>query len=88
MNFDLVIKGGDVVDPGSGLLGKMDVGIRDGVIAAVDRSLPTDAVGATLDAVGKIVTPGLFDLHTHIYWGTTYWGIDPDPVAACTGVTT
>jgi len=88
MNFDLVIKGGDVVDPGSGLLGKMDVGIRDGVIAAVDRSLPTDAVGATLDAAGKIVTPGLFDLHTHIYWGTTYWGIDPDPVAACTGVTT
>ena len=88
MNFDLVVKGGDVVDPGSGLLGKMDVGIRDGVIAAVDRSLPTDAVGATLDAVGKIVTPGLFDLHTHIYWGTTYWGIEPDPVAACTGVTT
>ena len=88
MNFDLVIKGGDVVDPGSGLLGKMDVGIRDGVIAAVDRSLPTDAVGATLDAAGKIVTPGLFDLHTHIYWGTTYWGIEPDPVAACTGVTT
>jgi dihydroorotase len=88
MNFDLVVKGGDVVDPGSGLLGKMDVGIRDGVIAAVDRSLPTDAVGATLDAAGKIVTPGLFDLHTHIYWGTTYWGIEPDPVAACTGVTT
>lgn len=88
MNFDLVIKGGDVVDPGSGLLGKMDVGIRDGVIAAVDRSLPTDAVGATLDATGQIVTPGLFDLHTHIYWGTTYWGIEPDPVAACTGVTT
>lgn len=88
MNFDLVVKGGDVVDPGSGLLGTMDVGIRDGVIAAVDRSLPTDAVGATLDAAGKIVTPGLFDLHTHIYWGTTYWGIEPDPVAACTGVTT
>src|SRR5512147_1221959 len=88
MNFDLVIKGGEVVDPGSGLLGKMDVGIRNGVIAAVDRSLPSDAVGATLDATGKIVTPGLFDLHTHIYWGTTYWGIEPDPVASCTGVTT
>lgn len=76
------------MDPGGGLLGKMDVGIRDGVIAAVDRSLPTDAVGAVLDATGQIVTPGLFDLHTHIYWGTTYWGIEPDPVAARTGVTT
>lgn len=88
MAFDLIIRGGEVVDPGSGLLGKMDVGIRNGVIAAVDRSLPSDEVGATLDATGKIVTPGLFDLHTHIYWGTTYWGIEPDPVASCTGVTT
>ena len=88
MGFDLVIRGGEVVDPGSGLLGKMDVGIRDGVIAAVDRSLPTREVGATLDAEGQIVTPGLFDLHTHVYWGATYWGIEPDPVAARTGVTT
>jgi dihydroorotase len=88
MGFDLVVKGGEVVDPGSGLLGKMDVGIRDGVIAAVDRSLPTREVRATLDAEGQIVTPGLFDLHTHVYWGATYWGIEPDPVAARTGVTT
>lgn len=88
MNFDLVIKGGEVVDPGSGLLGRMDVGIRGGVIAAVDRALPTDGVGATLDAAGRIVTPGLFDLHTHVYWGATYWGIEPDPIAARTGVTT
>jgi dihydroorotase len=88
MNFDLVIKGGEVVDPGSGLLGRMDVGIQGGVIAAVDRSLPTEGVGATLDATGQIVTPGLFDLHTHVYWGATYWGIEPDPIAARTGVTT
>ena len=88
MNFDLVIKGGEVVDPGSGLLGRMDVGIRGGVIAAVDRSLPGDGVGSTLDATGLVVTPGLFDLHTHIYWGATYWGIEPDPIAARTGVTT
>ncbi|MCX5736274.1 MAG: amidohydrolase/deacetylase family metallohydrolase, partial [candidate division NC10 bacterium] len=88
MNFDLVIKGGEVVDPGSGLLGRMDVGIRGGVIAAVDRSLPSEGVGSTLDATGLVVTPGLFDLHTHIYWGATYWGIEPDPIAARTGVTT
>jgi dihydroorotase len=88
MRFDLVVRGGEVVDPGSGLLGRMDVGIRDGVIAAVDRDLPTEDVGTTLDASGQIVTPGLFDLHTHVYWGATYWGIEPDPVAARTGVTT
>jgi dihydroorotase len=88
MRFDLVVRGGEVVDPGGGLLGRMDVGIRDGVIAAVDRDLPIDEVGTTLDASGQIVTPGLFDLHTHVYWGATYWGIEPDPVAARTGVTT
>jgi dihydroorotase len=88
MDFDLVIRGGEVVDPGSGLLGRMDVGIRGGVIAAVDRSLPTEGIGATLDATGQVVTPGLFDLHTHVYWGATYWGIEPDPLAARTGVTT
>ena len=88
MNFDLVIRGGEVVDPGSGLLGRLDVGIRGGVIAAVDRALPSEGVGATLDAAGQFVTPGLFDLHTHVYWGATYWGIEPDPIAARTGVTT
>lgn len=88
MRFDLLITGGEVMDPGSGLVGRMDVGVRDGVIAAVDHGLPADDVGTTLDATGKVVTPGLFDLHTHVYWGATYWGIEPDPVAAHTGVTT
>jgi dihydroorotase len=88
MDFDLVIRGGEVVDPGSGMLGRMDVGIRDGKIAAVDASLPTIGVGSTLEAAGQIVTPGLFDLHTHVYWGATYWGIEPDPIAARSGVTT
>jgi dihydroorotase len=88
MEFDLVIKNGEVIDPGSGLRGKMDVGIRGGLITAVDRSLPTQEVRETLDAAGQVVTPGLFDLHTHLYWGATYWGIEPDPLAARTGVTT
>ncbi len=88
MDFDLVIRGGEVVDPGSGLLGRPDVGIRGGVIAAVDRSLPAEGAGARLDAAGQVVTPGLFDLHTHLYSGATYWGIAPDPIAARTGVTT
>lgn len=88
MNFDLVITGGEVVDPGSGLTGKLEVGIADGRIAAVAPSLPHEGVGRLLDAAGQIVTPGLFDLHTHVYWGATYWGIEPDPIAARSGVTT
>ncbi len=88
MGFDLVIKNGEVVDPGSNLTGRLDVAIRNGTIAAVDRSIPTDPAAPAIDASGQIVTPGLFDLHTHVYWGATYWGIEPDPIAARTGVTT
>lgn len=88
MDFDLVVRGGEVVDPGSGLRGRMDVGIRGGVIAAVAPALPVDGACVSVDAAGQVVTPGLFDLHTHVYWGATYWGIEPDPIAARTGVTT
>ncbi|MCC6625963.1 MAG: amidohydrolase/deacetylase family metallohydrolase [Chloroflexi bacterium] len=86
--FDLVITGGEVVDPGAGLSGRLDVGVTDGRIAAVAPNLPTGGAGRVVDATGQIVTPGLVDLHTHIYWGATYWGIEADPVAAQTGVTT
>jgi dihydroorotase len=88
MDFDLIIAGGEVLDPGSGTRGRMDVGIRGRTIAAVERGLPKAQARALLDAADQIVTPGLFDLHTHVYWGATYWGIEPDPIAAATGVTT
>src|SRR6476661_5554861 len=86
--FDVLITGGEVVDPGGGTEGRADVGIREGKIAAVAPDLSSARVGRTVDASGQIVTPGLVDLHTHIYWGVTYWGIEADPVAARTGVTT
>ncbi len=86
--YDKVIKGGRVVDPGSGFVGDLDVAISGGKIAAVDAGIPGESAVKIVDASGKIVTPGLVDLHTHIYWGATYWGIEPDPVAARSGVTT
>ena len=88
MRFDLLIKGGEVVDPGANQLGRLDVGIVGDKIAAVARDLPTDDVGELVDATGQTVTPGLVDLHTHVYWGCTYWGVEADPIAARTGVTT
>ena len=86
--FDLLIKGGEVVDPGGGQRGRLDVAIAGDRIAAVDRDLPRENAREVVDAAGQIVTPGLVDLHTHVYWGVTYWGVEADPIAARTGVTT
>ncbi|BCJ55695.1 dihydroorotase [Actinoplanes sp. NBRC 14428] len=78
MTYDLVLRGGDVLGHGTA-----DVAVRDGRIAAVGTGL----TGTTVrDAGGCLVTPGLIDLHTHV--GPGYWGIDPDPIAWYTGVTT
>jgi dihydroorotase len=88
MRFDLLIKGGEVVDPGAGYRGTLDVAIKRNRIAAVDTSIPAESAFRVVDAGGQYVTPGLVDLHTHVYYGATYWGIQPDPVAARSGVTT
>jgi dihydroorotase len=88
MAYDTVITGGRVIDPASGIDEARDVAIVDGKIAAVDAGIDTTGAANVFDASGQIVTPGLVDLHTHIYWGVTYWGIEADPVAAQTGVTT
>lgn len=88
MRFDLLIRGGDVVDPGGGHEGRLDVAVTRGRVAAVDHDIPADAAFHVIDAAGQIVTPGLIDLHTHVFHKVTYWGIDPDPVASTSGVTT
>ncbi|HEX5416561.1 MAG TPA: amidohydrolase/deacetylase family metallohydrolase [Chloroflexota bacterium] len=87
-NFDLLIRNGRVIDPGSNRDGLLDVAIADGKIAAVAPNLPVENARETFDASGLLVTPGLVDLHTHVYWGASYWGIEADPVAARSGVTT
>jgi len=86
--YDVLIKGGQVIDPGAGLVGDYDVAILRGRVERVDAGIPAEDADEVIDARGQIVTPGLVDLHTHIYWGVTYWGIEADPVAARTGVTT
>lgn len=86
--YDTLITGGQVVDPAAGLVGQYDVAINDGRIATVDAGIDPATAREVIDASEGIVTPGLVDLHTHVYWGATFWGIEADPVAARTGVTT
>ncbi|MFC0531900.1 amidohydrolase/deacetylase family metallohydrolase [Phytohabitans kaempferiae] len=85
---DLLLTGGHVVDVGGGHIGRHDVAVRGGRIAAVAPELPREGAREVVDVTGRLVTPGLVDLHTHVHPGATYWGIQPDPVAWHSGVTT
>lgn len=80
MTFDLVFTGGQVAGTG-----RADLAVTDGLIAAVGPRLDGPA-GTVVDVAGLLITPGLIDLHTHV--GPGYWGIEPDPVAWRSGVTT
>jgi dihydroorotase len=78
MSFDLILRGGRVIDPSQGIDSISDIGFRDGRIAQVGADLSGDTVK---DVKGLIVTPGLIDLHTHVYSGGTSLGVDPARLA-------
>jgi dihydroorotase len=84
--LDLVLRGGRVIDPAQGLDDMVDVAFADGRVAAIGHDL--GAATETRDVSGRIVTPGLIDLHTHVYWGGTSLGVDPDSYAKACGCTT
>jgi len=87
--FDVLLHGGRVICPASGIDGVMDVAIRGGRIAVVQPSiLPTSAKEA-IDTRGQIVLPGLIDTHAHVYqYVTGRFGMNPDMVGVQSGVTT
>lgn len=88
MQFDLLLRGGRLVDPASDLDACRDVAIAGGRIAAIDRDIPVDRAAKVIDATDRIVSPGLIDLHSHVYWGGTSLGVDADQLAAKSGTTT
>src|SRR5579871_656313 len=78
MQYDLLICDGEIVDPGGGLNGRMDIGIAGGKIAAVAPALPRQEARATLSAKGRFVTPGLVDVHEHIFVNASDMGANTD----------
>ena len=84
----MLIQGGTVLDPAQGLHDPRDVSIADGRVVAVAPKLQPAAGEEVIDARGLTVTPGLIDLHVHVYYGASHYGIEPDPHCLATGVTT
>src|SRR4051794_14401813 len=91
--YDLLLKGGHVIDPKNKISGTLDVAIKDGRIAAVAAGIPATKALKTVNVAGMYVTPGLVDLHVHVFAGsgTAYTGpssVRPDDHSFRSGVTT
>jgi len=71
--YDLLVRGGRLIDPRNGIDGLRDVAIKEGKIARVAEGIPASEARHVVDATGLIVTPGLIDIHAHVFYGT-----DPD----------
>ena len=94
--FDLLIRGGHVIDPKNRIDAVMDVAIADGKIAQVARDIPSDQAKTVVNAQGLYVVPGLVDIHTHVFFGTehgadysnSYGRVPPEGFTVRAGVTT
>jgi dihydroorotase len=88
MSYDLILRGGRVVDPSQKLDAVTDIAFSGGKVVRIGAGLRADAETDVRDVSGRIVTPGLIDLHTHVYWGGTSLGIDAEDFCRRSGVTT
>ncbi|QRP43611.1 amidohydrolase family protein [Amycolatopsis sp. FDAARGOS 1241] len=85
---DLLLAGGEVVDAGAGLSGRLDVAVTGSVITAIGRDLDRAGAGRVVDVTGSLVAAGLVDLHTHVFAPGSALSIDPDVAGVLSGVTT
>src|SRR5690349_7619179 len=86
--YDLVIRGGEVLDPSQSLRARRDIGIRWGMIETVQETIPAERGLKSIDASGKLVMPGLVDLHCHVYPYGSAIGIPADELVQFQGTTT
>lgn len=85
--YDLVLKGGEIVDPAQGIHDKRDIGIKSGQIAAVEKDIAEALTDNVIPVNGRLVTPGLIDVHCHPSHWLTRSGVLPDDIGLYSGVT-
>jgi dihydroorotase len=88
VKYDLVVKGGLVIDPSQDIEAKRDIAITGNTITKMAKTLDPREAQQTINAKGMIVTPGLIDFHTHVYRHVKYNSVDPDTHCLRKGVTT
>ena len=86
--YELLLKGGTVVDPSTGLRGVQDIAVDRGTIARIEPRLAPEDARRVIDLPGTTITPGLIDLHAHVFEGFTRMGVHPDQAGVYAGVTT
>jgi len=86
--MDLILQGGRVIDPSQNLDNITDVGFQNGKVARIGKGLAAGPNTDVRNVTGRIVTPGLIDMHTHVYWGGTSLSVDAEEFCRTSGVTT
>jgi dihydroorotase len=86
--FDLLIKGGEVIDPAQSLRGRRDIAIHNGRIAVVESDIDRDRATQVLMANGRLVVPGLVDMHSHVYPLASGIGLPADELVPRSATTT
>ena len=86
--YDLVLTGGTLLDPAQGVHDRRDIAFKDGLVARVADRIDPASAATVIDVSGKLVTPGLIDLHGHFYHGGNGTSVDPDQICLPSGTTT
>jgi dihydroorotase len=86
--YDLLVKGGVLVDPAQGIHAPRDIAFSHGLVAAIGADIPIAQAANVLHVEGLFVTPGMIDLHVHVFEGVSHLGIPPDPTCLAHGATT